>query len=53
MLSLKYVVLTLLALASSWALIYLAVGKVRGKPTVPANASWLFGLLERMFDTEE
>jgi hypothetical protein len=53
MLSLRFVVLILLAVASSGALVYLAVGKVKGKPTVSANASWLFGLLERMFDTEE
>jgi hypothetical protein len=53
MLSLKYVVLVLLALVSSGALVCLAVGKARGKPMVPANASWLFRLLESLFGAEE
>ncbi|KPK76502.1 MAG: hypothetical protein AMJ89_04055 [candidate division Zixibacteria bacterium SM23_73] len=49
----KFVVLILMFFATVTALIYLTVGKIKNKPFVPANALWIFYLIEKMFDDKE
>jgi hypothetical protein len=49
----KFVVLMLMFFATVTALIYLTVGKTKGKPFVPPNALWIFYLIEKIFDKKE
>lgn len=49
----KFVVLMLMFFATVTALVYLAVGKIKGKPFVPPNALWIFYLIEKIFSEKE
>ena len=49
----KFVVLMLMFFATVTALVYLAVGKIKGKPFVPPNALWIFYLIEKIFNKKE
>jgi hypothetical protein len=53
MLFLKFAVLMILFFTAVTTLVYLAVGKIKGKPFIPANALWLFHLIEKIFDKKE
>lgn len=49
----KFVVLMLMFSATVTALVYLTVGKIKNKPFVPANALWIFYLIEKIFDKKD
>ena len=49
----KFAVSMIMFFASVTALVYLTVGKIKGKPFVPPNALWIFYLIEKFFDEKE
>jgi hypothetical protein len=49
----KFAVLMLMFGATITALVYLVAGKTKGKPFVPANALWIFRLIEKIFNEKE
>ena len=49
----KFAVSMIMFFATVTALVYLAVGKIKGKPFVPPNALWIFYLIEKIFDKKE
>lgn len=53
MLFVKFAVLMLMFFATVTALIYLTVGKIKGKHLVPPNALWIFYLIDEMFNKKE